>query len=202
MSTDAGEHRIVGIGADQQSCAFPGNEIKTTKYAWLTFLPQFFLEEFDPSTKIVNCYFLCISGMQCIPAITATNGYPTTLIPLTIVLLISGIFKVLEDWARSKADKKANSTDTEVFDPSTSEFKTVQWSAVRVGDLLRVSSRNMIPADMVTIQVAEEAATGSAKGICYVETKSLDGRKENEYRYRCTIIVVIIIITPTTLPYR
>ncbi len=67
---------------------------------------MFLLEEFNPKVKIANCYFLIISGLQCIPAITNTGGYPTVLIPLTMVLLISGIFKAAEDVARHKADNQ------------------------------------------------------------------------------------------------
>jgi len=67
---------------------------------------MFLLEEFNPRVKIANCYFLIISGLQCIPAITNTGGYPTVLIPLSIVLLISGIFKAAEDFARHKADNQ------------------------------------------------------------------------------------------------
>lgn len=70
------------------------------------FLPMFLLEEFNPKVKIANCYFLIISGLQCIRVISNTGGYPTVLIPLSIVLLISGIFKAAEDIARHKADKQ------------------------------------------------------------------------------------------------
>ena len=41
---------------------------------------------------------------------------PTVLLPLLVVLIIAGIFKGLEDLERHKADNKANSTHTLVFD--------------------------------------------------------------------------------------
>ena len=69
---------------------------------------MFLLEEFNPKVKIANCYFLVISGLQCIRAISNTGGYPTVLIPLSVVLLISGIFKAAEDIARHKADNQVS----------------------------------------------------------------------------------------------
>lgn len=98
--------RVIHLGAifdgikHSQEFLFCSNFIKTSKYELWSFLPLFLLEEFNPITKIANCYFLVIAGMQCIPQITNTSGYPTVLIPLFLVLLISGIFKSIEDIER------------------------------------------------------------------------------------------------------
>ena len=98
--------RIIHLGANfhgiknSQEYQFCSNFIKTSKYEIWSFMPLFLLEEFNPTKKIANCYFLVIAGMQCIPAITNTSGYPTVLLPLSLVLIISGVFKGMEDIER------------------------------------------------------------------------------------------------------
>lgn len=173
--------RVVKIGTEQDY-NFCNNSIKTSKYEWWNFFPKFLLEEFDPKTKIANCYFLGISGMQCIPAISNTGGYPTVLIPLTMVLTIAGVFKSLEDIARHKADTKANSSVIERFNFDTKVFDEVLWSAVVVGDYIRINSRQIVPADVICMQVSEPNPE-LPKGLCYVETKSLDGETNLKMRH-------------------
>lgn len=173
-------NRIVNVGIEQDYL-FCNNSIKTSKYEYYNFFPRFLLEEFNPKQKIANCYFLIISGMQVIPAITNTNGYPTTLIPLFFVLLISGIFKVMEDLERHKSDRLANSSPTLIFNREIGTFEESLWSDIQVGDLVKVNAREIIPADMVVFQVCEPNPD-AAKGICYVETKSLDGETNLKMR--------------------
>lgn len=164
-----------------QHYSFKNNSIKTSKYEWWNFLPKFLLEEFNPRQKIANCYFLVVSAMQCIPAITNTGGYPTVLIPLTVVLVIAGVFKALEDAARHKADRKANSSEALVFDNNSKAFVKQLWSAIRVGDYVKVESRETVPADMICVCVSEPNPE-LPKGLCYVETKSLDGETNLKMR--------------------
>jgi magnesium-transporting ATPase (P-type) len=169
--------RIISVGSPQQF-SFCNNSIKTSKYGnvllkqrFLTlnflvtlykkelwnFIPKFLLEEFNPSTKIANCYFLLIAGMQCIPIISNTRGIPTVLIPLIVVLMISGVFKSLEDFARHKADKKANSSICQVLNRETEWFEPTLWSAVKVGDLVKIISRESIPADLIVLAVSRKS---------------------------------------------
>eukprot|EP01035_Chromulina_nebulosa_P022026 gene22026-28511_t len=138
----------------QQQNSFCGNAIKTSRYEIWNFLPMFLLEEFNPKVKIANCYFLVISGLQCIRAISNTGGYPTVLIPLSVVLLISGIFKAAEDIARHKADNQANCSKTEVLNRETKEFEAAYWSEIVVGDYVRIAARETVPADILIVQVA------------------------------------------------
>jgi magnesium-transporting ATPase (P-type) len=187
---------MVKIGSSRQTRKFCSNNIKTSKYELWNFFPKFFLEEFNPNTKIANCYFLLISGMQILPPITNTDGYPTVLLPLSMVLIISGVFKALEDISRHKADTKANSTVTEVFDAVSGEFKTVKWADLKVGDVVRVLNRQTIPADLVTLLVAEVDKTTAAKGVCYVETKSLDG--ETNLKVRNVVSSLLGSLTDST----
>lgn len=91
---------------------FAKNKIKTSKYAWWTFLPKNLVEQFS---KFANCYFLLICVMQTIPLISITNNHPTTLLPLTFVLLLSMTKDLYEDLKRSNSDKLENNRKVEVF---------------------------------------------------------------------------------------
>jgi phospholipid-transporting ATPase len=172
--------RIVIVG-DEQDYLFKDNSIKTSKYEIYDFLPKFLFEEFNPNTKIANCYFLFIAALQCVPQISNTGGYPTTLIPLVGVLIIAAVLKIMEDIERHKADNKANSSIAEVFDPSTNEFVQKLWWQIEVGSYVRIKSRESIPADLIVVQVWEPNPE-LPKGACYVETKSLDGETNLKFR--------------------
>ena len=101
--------RVITIGGPQQ-WAFRSNFVVTSKYTPWTFLPLFLLEEFNPRTKVANCYFLLIAMLQCVPSISNTRGYPTTLFPLFIVVLVDGVFQAIEDLSRHRADALANAS--------------------------------------------------------------------------------------------
>lgn len=165
--------RHINIGYEQEY-SFINNSIKTSRYEAWNFLAYFLFEEFNPNEKPTNLYFLVIGCLQIVPAITNTDGYPTVFIPLFVVLLLFGLLKALEDYERHIADKKANSLPTSRYNYATKEFEGINWADLEVGDLVMVQSRQGIPADIALIQTAEENPA-NPKGICFIETKSLDG---------------------------
>jgi magnesium-transporting ATPase (P-type) len=165
-------NRLINLGR-AQDYLFPSNFVKTSKYEWFNFLPKFLLEEFNPKTKVANCYFLLIAILQCIPAISNTQGYPTVLIPLTFVVTVDGVFAAIEDISRHRADTEANSAYTKRYELHSQATEEIMWANINVGDFVKIHSREKIPADIVVISVAEK--TTPAQGLCYVETKSLDG---------------------------
>lgn len=171
--------RVVCIGKSQQY-SFCNNFVKTSKYELWNFIPKFCLEEFNPRTKVANCYFLMISALQCIPQITNTLGYPTTLIPLLVVVTVDGVFQVIEDLARHRADSEANASIAHRYDYNEKKFVPCKWYQLEVGNVVKVNSRDTIPADLVILGVAEKGIT--PQGICYVETKSLDGETNLKIR--------------------
>jgi phospholipid-transporting ATPase len=165
----------------EQTFEFCTNNVKTSKYEFYNFVPKFLLEEFNPRVKVANCYFLLISILQCVPIISNTNGYPTTMLPLTIVVLVNAVFQILEDLTRHQADKEANLSVTLRLVKETGLFELVSWGDLSVGDVVKVQSYGKIPADLVTLAVSEKAGV-SCSGICYVETKSLDGETNLKVR--------------------
>jgi P-type E1-E2 ATPase len=54
------------------------------------------------------------------------------------------------------------------------------WYELEVGNIVKVSSRETVPADLVILGVAEKQEP--AQGVCYVETKSLDGETNLKLR--------------------
>jgi len=174
------QSRVIAIGEEQQF-SFRDNFVKTSKYEIWNFLPKFLLEEFNPRTKIANCYFLLISCLQCVREISNTNGVPTVLIPLTFVVVIDAVFQILEDMARHRADAEANASPTRRFDPDVKKFVTVKWCDLAVGDVVQIMSRETIPSDLVVLGVAEKTGAPPT-GVCYVETKSLDGETNLKMR--------------------
>jgi phospholipid-transporting ATPase len=169
----------VGVGHEQQF-SFRTNFVTTSKYTLANFVPLFLFEEFNPKTKFANCYFLLIASLQCIPDISNTRGYPTTLLPLFIVVMVDAFFQALEDISRHNADALANASIAHRYDNSTQQFSEVKWHELNVGDFVQVKNRTTLPADVVALSVAEK--TEMATGVCYVETKSLDGETNLKVR--------------------
>lgn len=58
---------------------------------------------------------------------------------------------------------------TEVF--RNGIFEEVEWSKVLIGDICRVRTEDMFPADLILI------ASSTDGGIAFIETASLDGEK-------------------------
>ncbi|KAJ0410564.1 hypothetical protein ATCC90586_006588 [Pythium insidiosum] len=175
-----GEYRIVhlndpGRNKEQGYC---DNFIVTSKYTVLTFLPKFLFETFR---KLANLYFLLICILQCVPQISNTGGQPSTLPPLLFIIMVDAVFAILEDRKRHVADNLANSRPTNVLDPTTKSFVTKPWADVIVGDIIRLSNRDLVPADILVLAVSE-IPDAPPSGLCYVETKSLDGETNMKVR--------------------
>ncbi|KAI8987868.1 hypothetical protein BDF20DRAFT_813789 [Mycotypha africana] len=166
-SGTAGENgeRIIHINNnhlnDEQK--FLHNRVFTAKYTVITFLPKFLYEEFS---KYANLFFLFISGIQQIPGISPTSRY-TTLVPLVIVLLITAVKEVIEDWGVHRSDAELNARKCKVL--VGSQFVEKTWRDVKVGDILRVESGENFPADLILVSSSEP------EGLCYIETSNLDG---------------------------
>mmetsp|Transcript_9092 Transcript_9092/g.13680 ORF Transcript_9092/g.13680 Transcript_9092/m.13680 type:complete len:1228 (+) Transcript_9092:73-3756(+) len=194
-STDiaANPNRVVVLGGEQRY-SFKSNFVKTSKYEVWNFLPKFLMEEFNPKTKVANCYFLLVSALQCIPSISNTFGYPTTLLPLIVVVVVDAIFAIIEDYGRHKADTEANGSMAQVYSPTESDFVEMKWADICVGDFVYIKSREKIPADVVILSVAEK--TKIPAGICYVETKSLDG--ETNLKIRNAMSNTLAVVNSTT----
>ncbi|KAK6341263.1 hypothetical protein TWF696_008347 [Orbilia brochopaga] len=139
------------------------NYVSTAKYNVATFLPKFLYEQFS---KYANLFFLFTAIMQQIPNISPTNRY-TTIVPLLIVLIVSAVKELVEDFKRRKQDTELNQSKTRVL--RNMNFEEVKWLDVKVGDIVSVQSEEPFPADIVLL------ASSEPEGLCYIETANLDG---------------------------
>ena len=143
---------------DSPDRIFKSNEIHTAKYTWLTFLPKNLFFQFS---KIANIYFLVMMIFQMIPQITISQGRPTILMPLGFVVLVSMVKDIMEDMKRHASDNQENNSKVLCYprpdqirhvDPNeTGIFKTMKWSQIKVGQVVKIIKDQYFPADLLLL---------------------------------------------------
>ncbi|KAL2834103.1 hypothetical protein BJY01DRAFT_259642 [Aspergillus pseudoustus] len=164
---------------------FVDNHVSTAKYNIITFLPKFLYEQFS---KYANLFFLFTAVLQQIPNVSPTNRY-TTIGPLIIVLMVSAIKELVEDYKRRSSDKSLNYSKSQVLKGSA--FQETKWIDVAVGDIVRVESEQPFPADLVLL------ASSEPEGLCYIETANLDG--ETNLKIKQAIPETAHLVSPADL---
>uniref|UniRef100_A0A674DL48 Phospholipid-transporting ATPase n=1 Tax=Salmo trutta TaxID=8032 RepID=A0A674DL48_SALTR len=144
-----------------QNIKFCDNHVSTTKYGVLTFLPRFLYEQIR---RAANAFFLFIALMQQIPDVSPTGRY-TTLVPLIFILTVAGIKEIIEDYVSRTVTVLRNGA-----------WQTIIWKQVAVGDIVKVTNGQHLPADMVIVSSSEPQA------MCYTETSNLDGETNLKIR--------------------
>ncbi|PVU87015.1 hypothetical protein BB560_006568 [Smittium megazygosporum] len=158
-------YRVVHINDHEtnKSYKYPSNYVSTAKYNMLTFLPKFIFEQFS---RYANLFFLFTVCIQQIPGVTPTSRF-TTLVPLAVVLFLTAIKEFVEDAKRHRSDSEVNNSSVTVLESGV--LVEVLCKNVRVGDIIRLSGKTSIPADIVLLSSSEP------EGLCYIETSNLDG---------------------------
>lgn len=100
------------------------NTISTSKYSRWNFLPKNLIEQFS---KMANIYFIFISIMQMIPIISITNGFPAQIFPLGVVIFISMLKDLFEDYKRHKSDYQENTKQANVYNKVRRAFDKRNW---------------------------------------------------------------------------
>uniref|UniRef100_A0A8D0A6H1 Phospholipid-transporting ATPase n=1 Tax=Sander lucioperca TaxID=283035 RepID=A0A8D0A6H1_SANLU len=147
-----------------QNTKFCDNHVSTTKYGVLTFLPRFLYEQIR---RAANAFFLFIALMQQIPDVSPTGRY-TTLVPLIFILTVAGIKEMIEDYVMLR----------------NGAWQTIIWKQVAVGDIVKVTNGQHLPADMVIVSSSEPQA------MCYTETSNLDGETNLKIRQGLSLTAV------------
>ena len=92
--------------------SYSGNKIRTTKYTWLSFIPKNLFEQLHRSA---NVYFIFICALNFVPIVSAFQP-EIAILPLAIVMFITAVKDLWEDYRRRKSDRKVNNLPCEVYD--------------------------------------------------------------------------------------
>ncbi|XP_047381769.1 phospholipid-transporting ATPase FetA-like isoform X2 [Sciurus carolinensis] len=143
---------------------YPNNSIKTSKYTALNFLPLNLFEQFQ---RLANAYFLLLLFLQLIPQISSLAWY-TTVIPLVVVLSITGVKDAIDDWKRHQSDNQVNNHSVPLL-ADDGRVKEEKWMNVEVGDIIKLKNDQAVPADLLLLSSSEPYS------LAYIETADLDG---------------------------
>ncbi|KAI8877233.1 hypothetical protein K501DRAFT_198650 [Backusella circina FSU 941] len=156
------------------------NRIRTSKYTLFTFVPKNLFEQFR---RPANFYFLIMAIIQLLPQF-GVKSPALTLLPICAVVVISGLKDAVEDYQRHKVDETYNRSITHMLqgydntnypEPTKKNscgrgtFKKSLSMDVRVGDFILLRNGDSVPADAMLLSSSDK------EGICFVETKDLDG---------------------------
>ncbi|CBZ55853.1 putative P-type ATPase [Neospora caninum Liverpool] len=148
------------------------NVIRTTQYTWWNFLPK---NLWSQISQPANFYFLVMAVMQMVPQISDSDGLPTFLFPLTLVMVITAAKDAYENVKRTRADQEENNRLCRVVNAS-GEVDLVPWKHLRPGNIVKLQCDEAVPADILLLNCADEY------GVAYVETVQLDGETNLKHK--------------------
>lgn len=159
------------VGRTDEKFMFAGNSIRTAKYTILTFLPRNLFEQFH---RIAYIYFLVIAILNQLPQLAVFGRY-VSILPLAIVLFVTAVKDAYEDYRRHRSDRIENNRLASVL--LNGKFEDKKWKDIRVGEVIKISSNQTLPCDMVLL------STSDSTGVAYVQTRNLDGESNLKTRY-------------------
>ncbi|XP_072612813.1 phospholipid-transporting ATPase VB isoform X7 [Vulpes vulpes] len=151
---------------------YSGNRICTTKYTFLTFLPQNLFEQFH---RWANLYFLFLVILNWMPSMEVFHR-EITMLPLAIVLFIIMVKDGMEDFKRHRFDREINCSNIWIYERKERNYVQKCWKDVRVGDFIQMQCNEIIPADILLLFSSDPS------GICHLETANLDGETNLKQR--------------------
>lgn len=150
---------------------FTGNEIRTSRYTFITFLPKNLFIQFH---RVAYLYFLAIAALNQLPPL-AVFGRTVSLFPLLFVLCVTAIKDGYEDWRRHRSDRNENSRESLVL--QSGDFRSKKWKKIQAGEVVKIFADETIPADMVLLGTSDQS------GLAYIQTMNLDGESNLKTRY-------------------
>uniref|UniRef100_A0A453RGB6 Phospholipid-transporting ATPase n=1 Tax=Aegilops tauschii subsp. strangulata TaxID=200361 RepID=A0A453RGB6_AEGTS len=163
----AGFSRVVYVNDpdrhEEEGFRYPRNEVSTTKYSLVTFVPKSLFEQFR---RVANFYFL-VSGILTLTPLAPYSAV-SALLPLSVVITATMLKEGVEDWRRKQQDIELNNRIVKVHRGNGS-FEETKWKYIKIGDVIKVEKDNFFPADLILL------SSNYPDGICYVETMNLDG---------------------------
>lgn len=98
------------------------------------------------------------------------------LMPLSFVIFVSMVKDIFEDLKRHKSDKIENNREVLAANQDTLSFEPILWKDIHVGMILKIKEDEFFPADVILLN------SSTSKGICYIETKNLDGETNLKHK--------------------
>ncbi|KAI9001934.1 hypothetical protein BC832DRAFT_533113, partial [Gaertneriomyces semiglobifer] len=182
----------------------PGNAISTAKYTWYTFVPKNLFEQFRrvanlyflmtvilqifPQFEVSNPLLAAMPLIIIISITAIKDGFEDWRRHTTDSLINNSVTRCLGGWVNVNFVHRAVTTphgrkvgtltelpmdedeeETEDGDRFPGGFTETQWKLVRIGDILLLRADDRIPADCLIM------STSGDDGVCFVETKGLDG---------------------------
>ncbi|XP_054208132.1 phospholipid-transporting ATPase VB isoform X4 [Homo sapiens] len=149
-----------------------GNQIKTSKYTVLSFVPKNIFEQLH---RFANLYFVGIAVLNFIPVVNAFQP-EVSMIPICVILAVTAIKDAWEDLRRYKSDKVINNRECLIYSRKEQTYVQKCWKDVRVGDFIQMKCNEIVPADILLL------FSSDPNGICHLETASLDGETNLKQR--------------------
>lgn len=204
-----GPPRVVYIGQNDVQegppSAYPSNQVISSKYTLVTFLPRNILEQFR---RLANVFFLAIAILQFFP-IFSTISPGLVLFPLLVVMTFTAIKDAYEDVKRHNADRAVNQSTVLILagsawhnpnpmkrkqrtfvrgtrvsddDDSPLHWRPYLWEDLRVGDIVKLKNDQSVPADILLCSSSED------NDLAFIETKNLDGETSLKSRHSVPLL--------------
>uniref|UniRef100_A0A671X9D3 Phospholipid-transporting ATPase n=1 Tax=Sparus aurata TaxID=8175 RepID=A0A671X9D3_SPAAU len=151
---------------------YNSNKIRTTKYSVLSFLPKNLFEQLH---RFANVYFIFLAALNFVPVVEAFQP-EVAVVPIILVLSVTAVKDIWEDYRRFRSDHLINRLLCRVYSSKQKAYIDKCWKDVRVGDFVRLSCNEIIPADMLLLYSSDP------RGVCYIETANLDGETNLKQR--------------------
>uniref|UniRef100_A0A4W5PKQ9 Phospholipid-transporting ATPase n=1 Tax=Hucho hucho TaxID=62062 RepID=A0A4W5PKQ9_9TELE len=150
------------------------NKVTTTKYSFLSFIPKNLFEQLH---RVANIYFIFLAALNFVPVVNAFQP-EISIIPILLVLTVTAVKDLWEDYRRHKSDKFINGLLScgLFYHRKQQTYVDQRWQDVHVGDFVRLSCNEIIPADMLLLYSSDP------HGVCYIETANLDGETNLKQR--------------------
>uniref|UniRef100_A0A8D0GRR0 Phospholipid-transporting ATPase n=1 Tax=Sphenodon punctatus TaxID=8508 RepID=A0A8D0GRR0_SPHPU len=148
------------------------NQVKTTKYTALSFLPKNLFEQFH---RLANVYFVFIALLNFVPALNAFQP-ELALAPVLFILAVTAIKDLWEDYSRFRSDEEINHMECLVYCRNEKKYMNRYWKEVQVGDFVQLRCNEIIPADILLL------SSSDPDGLCHIETANLDGETNLKQR--------------------
>ena len=107
--------------------------------------------------------------------------------------MVSACKDIFEDLKRHRSDNVENTRKVKAANRDKRVFETKNWRDLKVGSIVKVFSDEFFPADLVLL------SSSNNSGICYVETKNLDG--ETNLKHKAAIKEIHQQITSESKEY-